>query len=296
MSTRFLSKVVAGAALGCASLLMASPALAAADDGKHHHKDDHGGWIYTVPEPTKSGHKAYIIQICKKEQEKPYVWSEVTGKQKLEPQPWHSKKWKKHLKENNVEEWVHDDKKHDKKHKFEDHKKWDKKNDHKKHDVLEELEKVEEFDKKHEVEDKKFDHKKHEDHKKHDKKHDKKIDVLEELEKVEDFDHKKDGKEHEKKIDVLEELEAVEKKDHPFAYFAKVWIPKDVEPGAYKLKGSCAKGELLVAPHGWVDGGDGGLGSGTNAGMLTGGAGMVAAATLGGLALMRRRATNGTVA
>lgn len=247
MSKRFLSKVVVGAALGCASLLIASPALAASDDGKHHGKD-HGGWIYTVPEPTKSGHKAYIVQICEKEQKKPYVWSEVTGKQKLEPQPWHSKKLKKALELNNAEEWHghHGEKGNDKKHKIESDKK------HKKHDGN---------DKKHHIKD--------------DKKH---------------------KKHHDKKIEVLDELEKVEKKDHPYAYFAKVWIPDYVEPGAYKLKGSCAKGKLIVAPHGWVDGGDGGLGSGTNTGLVTGGAGMIAAATLGGLALMRRRAADGTVA
>ena len=84
------------------------------------------------------------------------------------------------------------------------------------------------------------------------------------------------------------------KKDKKFVYWAVVRIPKHTEPGHYWLKGSCGYGKLIVAPNGWVDGGDGG--TGTNTGLAAGGATALAAAAVGGVALMRRRRSHGTVA
>jgi hypothetical protein len=72
-----------------------------------------------------------------------------------------------------------------------------------------------------------------------------------------------------------------------YVYWVLVRIPDDAMPGHYWLKGSGGYGKLVVAPNGWIEGGDGG--SGTNAGLAAGGASALAAAAIGGLALMRRR-------
>lgn len=84
-------------------------------------------------------------------------------------------------------------------------------------------------------------------------------------------------------------------KKHPWAYFAETEISKKVKPGEYKLYGSCGKGKLIVAPKGSVDGGFG-TGSAADPAMMASGAGMVAAAVLGGTVLLRRRVTDGSVA
>ncbi|MFG2064244.1 hypothetical protein ACGFIK_22810, partial [Micromonospora sp. NPDC048871] len=80
------------------------------------------------------------------------------------------------------------------------------------------------------------------------------------------------------------------KKD--FVYYGEARIAKDAKPGTYKLEGSCGEGELVVLPKGGVDGGDGGLTAGTDRDMATAGAGLVGAAALGGLVLLRRRRTD----
>ncbi|MET8203215.1 hypothetical protein AB0C42_33780 [Micromonospora taraxaci] len=50
-----------------------------------------------------------------------------------------------------------------------------------------------------------------------------------------------------------------------------------------------------MLPHGGVDGGDGGASTGTDRGLATGGAGLLGAAALGGIVLMRRRRTDGSL-
>ncbi|MGC5030399.1 hypothetical protein [Micromonospora sp. DT229] len=77
-----------------------------------------------------------------------------------------------------------------------------------------------------------------------------------------------------------------------FVYYGEARIAEDAKPGTYKLEGSCGEGELVVLPHGGVDGGDGGLTAGTDRDMATAGAGLVGAAALGGLVLLRRRRTD----
>ncbi|MCZ7435754.1 hypothetical protein O7598_05050 [Micromonospora sp. WMMC241] len=75
-----------------------------------------------------------------------------------------------------------------------------------------------------------------------------------------------------------------------FVYYGEARVSEDVHPGRYELRGSCGEGELVVLPHGGVDGGDGGMaGTGLDRGLATGGAGMIGAAALGGLVLLRRR-------
>ncbi|WP_199736342.1 hypothetical protein [Micromonospora sp. HM5-17] len=91
--------------------------------------------------------------------------------------------------------------------------------------------------------------------------------------------------------------------DSGFEYATTVTIPWNAEPGTYPLTGSCGEGELVVAPKGWVDGGDGGPGaspasgtasraSGTADTLAAGGLAALGVAALGGLVLMRRRRTD----
>ncbi|WFE31821.1 hypothetical protein [Micromonospora sp. WMMD975] len=75
-----------------------------------------------------------------------------------------------------------------------------------------------------------------------------------------------------------------------FVYYGEAHVSEDAHPGRYELSGSCGEGELVVLPRGGVDGGDGGMATtGMNRGLATGGAGMIGAAALGGLVLLRRR-------
>ena len=83
--------------------------------------------------------------------------------------------------------------------------------------------------------------------------------------------------------------------EHPkdFVYYGEATVAADAQPGTYQLKGSCGQGELVVVPKGPVNGGDGGMTrTSTDLGMAAGGAGMLGAAALGGLVLMRRRRAN----
>ncbi|MFD0822727.1 hypothetical protein ACFQ0D_31390, partial [Micromonospora zhanjiangensis] len=83
MSKKFLGKMIAGAALGGASLLVFAPGAALADGGPHHQGQE--GAIFTKPKAVKPGHEAAIYQICDDPQEHATAWSEVTGKVKLKP-------------------------------------------------------------------------------------------------------------------------------------------------------------------------------------------------------------------
>ncbi|MEV4659871.1 hypothetical protein [Micromonospora sp. NPDC049301] len=80
-----------------------------------------------------------------------------------------------------------------------------------------------------------------------------------------------------------------------FVYYGEAKVDKDARPGRYELKGSCGEGELVVHPRGGVDGGDGGASTGTDRGLATGGASLLGAAALGGIVLMRRRRTDGSL-
>ncbi|MFJ2119491.1 hypothetical protein ACIOFT_13650 [Micromonospora chalcea] len=81
-----------------------------------------------------------------------------------------------------------------------------------------------------------------------------------------------------------------------FVYYGEATVSHDARPGRYELKGSCGEGELVVLPRGGVDGGDGGMTTtGVDRTLATGGAGMIGAAALGGLVLLRRRRAGGLV-
>ncbi|MGC1211030.1 MAG: hypothetical protein WA890_07155 [Micromonospora sp.] len=79
-----------------------------------------------------------------------------------------------------------------------------------------------------------------------------------------------------------------------FVHDGEATVAADAQPGTYKVQGLCGEGELIVLPKGPVNGGDGGMTStSTDLGMAAGGAGLLGAAALGGIVLMRRRRTNG---
>ena len=81
-----------------------------------------------------------------------------------------------------------------------------------------------------------------------------------------------------------------------FVYYGEATVAADAQPGTYQMEGSCGEGELVVLPKGPVNGGDGGTTrTSTDLGMAAGGAGMVGAAALGGIVLMRRRRANDLV-
>ncbi|WP_018788730.1 hypothetical protein [Micromonospora sp. CNB394] len=81
-----------------------------------------------------------------------------------------------------------------------------------------------------------------------------------------------------------------------FVYYGEATVSHDARPGRYELRGTCGEGELVVLPRGGVDGGDGGMTStGVDRNLATGGAGMIGAAALGGLVLLRRRRAGGLV-
>ncbi|MET8086854.1 hypothetical protein ABZT87_22595, partial [Micromonospora sp. NPDC005237] len=80
MAKKMLGKVVAGAALGGASLLVFAPGIAFADG---HHDDD--GKVFAKPHVVKAGDEVKLLEICPDRQEHAFVWSKVTGKVKLKP-------------------------------------------------------------------------------------------------------------------------------------------------------------------------------------------------------------------
>ncbi|WP_285790703.1 hypothetical protein [Micromonospora sp. NBRC 101691] len=90
MATNKLGKVVAGAALGGASLLVFTPGIAFADNGGGH-DDHHKGKVYADPYAVRPGHEVKLIEVCAERQEHAYVWSKVTGKVKLHPRDHHKK-------------------------------------------------------------------------------------------------------------------------------------------------------------------------------------------------------------
>ncbi|SEJ13972.1 hypothetical protein SAMN05443287_10391, partial [Micromonospora phaseoli] len=81
MANKMLGKVVAGAALGGASLLVFAPGVAFADG----HPDTDEGKVFAKPHAVKAGEEVKLVQVCPEPQEHPFVWSKVTGKVKLKP-------------------------------------------------------------------------------------------------------------------------------------------------------------------------------------------------------------------
>ncbi|MEV4985805.1 hypothetical protein AB0K30_22285, partial [Micromonospora sp. NPDC053811] len=83
MAKKMLGKVVAGAALGGASLLVFTPGIALADG--HHDGKDRDGKVLAKPHVVKAGETVKLLEICSEKQEHAFVWSKVTGKVDLKP-------------------------------------------------------------------------------------------------------------------------------------------------------------------------------------------------------------------
>jgi len=83
MAKKMLGKVVAGAALGGASLLVFAPGVAFADG--HHDGKDRDGKVLAKPHVVKAGEEVKLLEICSEPQKHAYVWSKVTGKVDLKP-------------------------------------------------------------------------------------------------------------------------------------------------------------------------------------------------------------------
>ncbi|TDC01344.1 hypothetical protein E1091_03060 [Micromonospora fluostatini] len=301
MANKMLGKVVAGAALGGASLLVFAPATALADGGRPDGEHDKGR-VLAEPTAVEAGHKVKLVEICQEAQEEAFVWSEVTGKVKLRPaekkdreeggrhgedrerggESWHGKGSRGEDEGSRGEEKDRHGKgsrgEHEGSYGEEENGSYgDERGSYEEgkqedggwgggaaDDASDEAKKKEEDERKKEEE-----AKKHEGEKK--------------------GEESGEAKEHER----ADEDEAREEKE--FVYFAEVKIPWDTEPGAYELKGSCGEGELVVLPRGGVEAGAGGTGAGTDTGLAASGAGMLGAAALGGVVLMRRRRTNGSL-
>ncbi len=310
MSTKFLSKAVAAAAFGGASLLIASPGIALAGDVDHNRHERKDGWVYAWPGQVSPGDTVTIVEICKKPQENPWVWSEATGKLWLEPRAADA--------DEDEDENGENDRKGGKdrkgKHKHKGHK-GDRHGDMSRGEDTEDSDRGEDRKggKKHRkffFEDNTFDgamsldsaieyeemavyrdgprdwdRKDKRDKKGYQDDRDRKgkkgqRDDWGRKHKGEDTDGKRHDKKHKK---------------HPWAYFAEAEIPAEIEPGVYKLKGSCGEGKLIVTPVGSVDAGSGTTTTADTA-LLASGAGMVAAAVLGGSVLLRRRTADEFIA
>jgi hypothetical protein len=84
MSSKLLGKVMAGAGLGAASLLICAPGTALADDAPDGHEHNKG-YIYTEPKGVKPGHKFKIFLKCEHPVQRPWASSKITGKLWLKP-------------------------------------------------------------------------------------------------------------------------------------------------------------------------------------------------------------------
>ncbi|MDG4828867.1 hypothetical protein O7627_06050 [Solwaraspora sp. WMMD1047] len=242
MAKKFLGKMVAGAALGGASLLIGAPGIALADGPTPAPEPapEEVNKIFTYPEWVKAGHKVKIVEICEEAQDAPWAWTEITGEVDLVPKK-HGDKWGEEGSWGDEGSWG------------EEEGSWGGSNGAEEEGGWGGSAKDDAADKKEPKAD------------------------------AEDAAAAEEGKKDEH-----------HEKDEKFVYYATVKIPWDTTPGHYELVGQCAEGELKVAPKGWVHGGDGGS-TGANTALATSGAGLLGAAALGGVMLMRRR-TNGTLA
>ncbi|MEH1101991.1 hypothetical protein [Micromonospora sp. CPCC 205561] len=318
MANKMLGKVVAGAALGGASLLVFTPGIAFADG----HQDDEGK-VYAKPHVVKAGDTVKLIEVCPERQEHAYVWSKVTGKVKLKPAEGRGD-WR------GGEEDSRGDKGKDHGDEGRDHDKGkdheDKGRDHDKDGNGKDGNGKDETPKPQptatstgqpqppanggqgggaDVADDEGGH--------HWKGYEHGQDAEGDHEGRGDKDHDRYGSDEYDREDHSgygsdeydreghsgygsdEESEG-NGKDHwehkrDFVYYGEAEVSEDAKPGRYELKGSCGEGELVVLPRGGVDGGDGGA-VGTDRGLAAGGASLIGAAALGGLVLMRRRRTD----
>ncbi|MBM0205218.1 hypothetical protein JNW90_20845 [Micromonospora sp. STR1s_5] len=346
MAKKMLGKVVAGAALGGASLMVFAPGIAFADG----HDD---GKVYAKPHVVKAGDEVKLLEICPDRQEHAFVWSKVTGKVKLKPahedrgedREWreeenssdHDKGKDEHGKdengkdhegkdENGKDEHGKDDKGKDengkggqgggaaadaygdegsKDWKGEEHgqdaeegrdkKDWDSKDEDKK-----DWESKDEHGSEYGSDERDgYGKDEHGSDYGSDEGWESKDEHGSEYGSDERDGYGKDEHGSDERDGYGKDERGSDERgrheEREFVYYGEAKVDKDAKPGRYELKGSCGEGELVVLPHGGVDGGDGGVSTGTDRGLATGGAGLLGAAALGGIVLMRRRRTDGSL-
>ncbi|MEU8373978.1 hypothetical protein AB0C22_12745 [Micromonospora sp. NPDC048894] len=333
MANKMLGKVVAGAALGGASLLVFTPGIAFADG--HHDGESRDGKVIAKPHVVKPGDEVKLIEICPEAQEHAFVWSEVTGKVKLKPEG-RGEDHGKGDEHGKGEEGKGEDHGKGEEGKGEDHGKGEegKGEDHGKgpdgkgpddngpkpqppaeggqppadggqppadgrgggfmaadqgpdHGDKGDEGKGEEHGKPGEES---GEHGKPGAEEEHGK-----PGYGEESDEDDWLGHDEYGQDEEYGYGKGEESDHGKdeggwehKKD--FVYYGEAEVSEHARPGRYELKGSCGEGELVVLPKGHVDGGDGGMTTtAADRSMAVGGAGMIGAAALGGIVLMRRR-------
>ncbi|MFV2102760.1 hypothetical protein [Micromonospora sp. LOL_024] len=288
MANKMLGKVVAGAALGGASLLVFAPGVAFADG----HPDADEGKVFAKPHAVKAGEEVRLVQLCPEPQDHPFVWSKITGKVELKPADEGGDRGGRGEEGGTAEsgrDWADNGG-------GKGRENGDAGEDWKGGDRPQPADSAgggaadggEDW--------------KGEEHGQ---------DAEGAADRKDGRGHKDDWQGHESENDgwTGEESEnggwSGEKRDwaageesgnghrweheKDFVYYGEAHVAEDAEPGTYELDGSCGTGELVVLPHGGVDGGDGGVATGTDRGLATAGASLVGAAALGGLVLMRRR-------
>ncbi|MFY1588878.1 hypothetical protein ACN267_30805 [Micromonospora sp. WMMD734] len=342
MANKMLGKVVAGAALGGASLLVFTPGIAFADG--HHDGESRDGKVFAKPHVVKPGEEVKLIEICPEAQEHAFVWSKVTGKVKLRPADGRGEEhggWKD-------DEGRGEDHGKPEEGKGEGHGKPDegkgpddngpkpqppaeggqppadggqppaggqgggfmaadqgpdhggkpdegKGDEHGKPDEG----KGEEHGKPGEgkPDEGKPDEGKPDEHGKPGEGKGEEHGKPGEESGEHGWDEESDEGDWQGHEGYGQEDEYGYGKDEggwehkrDFVYYGEAKVSWDARPGRYELNGSCGEGELVVLPKGHVDGGDGGMTTtGADRGMVAGGAGMIGAAALGGIVLMRRR-------
>lgn len=283
MAKKMVGKVVAGAALGGASLLMFTPAMALAAG---HHDGEDEGKVYAKPDAVRAGDQVKLIEVCEKPQKHPFVWSKVTGKVELHP----VRKDHGDGKDHEEEAAAPDPDQLGKDGKDQQGGEEPGGDDHGKGP------------------DGGYEYPKppadglggglpddaspaadpdwtgHEEY------------GQEEYGSRDGTGHDGHG------MDEYGRGEADKGEgghwEHPkdFVYYGEATVSAGATPGTYKLKGSCGEGELTVLPTGPVDGGDGGMNTtSTDRGLAAGGASLLGAAALGGIVLLRRRRADGLV-
>lgn len=264
MAKKMVGKVVAGAALGGASLLMFTPAMALAAG---HHDGEDEGKVYAKPDAVRAGDQVKLIEVCEQPQKHPFVWSKVTGKVELRPV---RKDHGDGKDQQDGEEPGRDDHGQGPDGGYEHPKPpADGLGGGLPDDVSPSADP---------------DWTGHEEY------------GQEEYGGRDGTGHDDHGMDEygRGEADKGEGGHWEHRKD--FVYYGEATVSAGATPGTYKLKGSCGEGELTVLPSGPVDGGDGGMNTtSTDRGLAAGGASLLGAAALGGIVLLRRRRANGLV-
>ncbi|MFC0006039.1 hypothetical protein [Micromonospora siamensis] len=362
MAKKMLGKVVAGAALGGASLLVFTPGIAAADG--HHDGEDRDGKVYAKPHVVRAGDEVKLFEVCSEPQEHAFVWSKVTGKVKLhelredaDHGDWRDEKGREEQgkDEHGKDEHGKDEKGKDEHGKKEEQGKKDEQGKGEpgkgekpsegdqgpwdgagKPEALggqgagaaadgsageeghkPEWKGPEAYSEEHGHEGMKGHEAYGQDEKSYGDEWKKNHEAYGQDEKSYGDEWKKNheaygqdeksyGDEWKKGPEAYPQDEKSWDEDswgedgwehgREFVYYGEATVDEHAKPGRYELEGSCGQGELVVLPHGGVDGGDGGMTTtGVDKGLATGGAGMLGAAALGGIVLMRRRRTDGSL-